>query len=197
MRCFLFLATITPATAWAQLASPSSTTSVAFSELVDGLRVVPGETIKGEVVGVVDAPLEAVLAVVLDCDGTADWFPATERTQSPLGTTGLCAGITSAPWPVSARTWTIEVGSHQQSDGTWVVPFSYVPGSGNIEAMHGGYHLRAHGDQTLVAYEGWLDPGLSLPDFVLRWGTRTLLGGLLDALEREAQTRPRRVTEAS
>ncbi|MCO4746413.1 MAG: hypothetical protein KC912_16570 [Proteobacteria bacterium] len=189
----LFLALCTTASA-AELESPSSTTSVEFSAERDGVRVVPGDVIKGEVVGVIDAPLEAVLAVVLDCDGTADWFPATADTRS-VGTAAvdICAGTTSAPWPVSDRTWQIEVSAHQLDDGTWVVPFDYVEGSGNIQAMRGGYHLRAMGDKTAVAYEGWLDLGLWLPEFALRWGTKTLLGGLLDALEHEASLQPTRV----
>ena len=181
-------------TALAASPAPSPTVEVSWTEDHPGMRVVTGEVTKAEIVGVVDAPLEEVLAVVLDCERTSEWFPAIleSRRVGSHADGSVCEGRTAAPWPVAPRSWTIDVSSYpSRVDGvdTWVVPFAYVQGSGNLDEMYGGYHLQRLGDRTLVSYEAWLDLGFWMPEFLVSWGTKTILCGLLDALEREVLSR--------
>lgn len=161
------------------------------------VHVQGGEIGMGRIVGVVDAPLDVVLDVVLDCDRTDAWFPKLVDTRVVPGDdadTPRCAGSTDLPWPMVDRTWTIEVGAYQETEGErqiWVVPFMYV-GGGNLEEMYGGYHLRPHGpdgQQTEITYEAWVDLGTWIPAPLIAWATKRILPGVLSGIESEARLR--------
>lgn len=160
------------------------------------VAVEPGQATKGEVVGIVDVPMDTVLAIVKDCEATPGWFPQLRDTkvvgESLAGE--LCSGATELPWPMADRTWTIEVGVYEETrDGVagWVVPFRYVSG-GTLEQMYGGYHLQPWGPdgrQTLVTYEAWVDLGTWIPDSLIAMASKRILPGLIGGIEEEAARR--------
>ncbi len=172
------------------LATSSPTLEVNWEPGDVAVRAVGGETAKGEVVGVVDVPLERVLDIVMDCEGNADWFPQARDTVlvSEDDNVMICHGRTDLPWPMGDRSWTIEVGAYPETHKgveTWVVPFMHN-GEGTVEEMFGGYHLQRwgkDGQQTLVTYEAWVDLGIWIPEPILNWATRRILPGILTGIE--------------
>lgn len=159
---------------------------------IDSVRVVAGRPSTGSVSGTVDLTVDATLAVITDCAGTAAWFP--DMLGSELVEAWdhgyRCAGVTNLPWPLADRTWAIDVGWSQREDGAWIATFAYVRGSGNVAEMEGRYLLEPVGDaRTRVTYEGKVDLGFWLPGCVLDWATSHLLPSVLHGLE-DAGRRP-------
>lgn len=154
------------------------------------VEVDPGRLNRGLVAGVVDAPIEQVVAVVEDCEGFDQWFPDMIDTR-PTGV-DRCRGATNLPWPLADRQWEVSTGTRVELvDGveTWILPFEYVEGSGNLVEMRGEYRLSRIGSQTRVEYEAWIDVGFWVPECLLSWATERLLPGMVDGLELAASAR--------
>lgn len=157
--------------------------------------VEPGQVNYGRVTGTVDIPIEAVLAIVEDCEGTDRWFPNTENAhvvRTYEDGSVACAAVMQVPWPLADRSFELRTRSLAQADGSWLVTFDYVEGSGNVEVLHGGYHLVPRGprsEQTHVVYEAWVDIGCWVPSVILGWATGRVLPGVITGLEEEAARR--------
>jgi len=170
----------------------ASTAAAAHPYAVD---VDVGRLSRGEIVGVVDVPVEEALAIVMDCDQADVWFPDMLDTDvvSVDGDVIRCAGATNLPWPVPDRTWQIDSEAHLEVvDGveTWVAAFDYVEGTGNLDVLRGRYLLqRAGAGQTLVRYEAFVDLGFWIPEPLVNWATRRILPGILMGMEAHAETR--------
>jgi hypothetical protein len=150
--------------------------------------VVPGRLNHGSVSGTVAMPISEVVGKVMDCEGTSDWFPNLYGTRLVEADAHAyrCSGSTDLPWPLSDRTWSIDVEEDRNADGDLVIRFAYVPGSGNLAEMRGAYVLRAVGDATEVRYTAGIDLGVWVPQAIVEWATRQLLPGILDGLEQGA-----------
>ncbi len=138
-------------------------------------------------VGVVEAPLLEILAVVTDADRHHEWVfscSASRMIEQTSRTTGLVYNRTATPWPVPDRdvvlTSQIELIDAEQEI---LVRFSAVehpgtpPQDGVIRMpyLEGHYHLRAEGPRrTVVEYQVDSDPGGRLPAWLARQGTRDM-----------------------
>ena len=152
------------------------------------ITVEVARTSHGAVSGIVDAPIERVLDLIIDCDGADAWFPELVATHTVAP--GRCGGGTNLPWPVTDRTWQIDVHPAEVERG-WDVSFAYVAGTGNLARMDGAYHLEPLADgRTRVTYEVWIDLGFWVPDPLVAWATRRVLPGILQGLEAEAGRMP-------
>lgn len=137
----------------------------------------------GDVMGVVDAPPEQVLAVIADFPGQTEWIDdlSTAEVVGEDGEYELQHGVTDTPWPMDDRTWTIRAwNGPMEVDGVpvQVSTWTYVPDSGNIENTEGYWLLLPWGDdgsKTLVRYYIILDLGGAMPDFLLDWGNENML----------------------
>ena len=137
----------------------------------------------GDVLGVVDAPPDQVLAVIADFPGQKDWIDdlSTAEVVGEDGEYELQHGVTDTPWPMDDRDWTIRAWSGpMEVDGAPVLvsTWTYVPDSGNIENTEGYWLLVPWGDdgtKTLVRYYIILDLGGAMPDFLLDWGNENML----------------------
>jgi len=166
--------------------------SAALAAPAADITVEPGWVTHGEITGVVDVPMEEVLGIVLDCENADRWFPDTVNTEVVYTETGKmrCAGETNLPWPFADRTWHIDVtGDVQTIDGveSWVLPFAYVDGTGNVEVLEGRYLLQDAGNgRTKVTYQADVGLGFWIPEPLLNWGTRRILPGILSGIESQA-----------
>ena len=143
-----------------------------------------GTSGKGIVVGIVDAPMDDVAALIQDCERMGEWFPDILETTEVAGGSGtpLCRGTTDVPWPLEDRVWTVE-SSHRQAAGGWeVYEFRYLPGSGNLTEMDGRYWLREGAGGTEVRYEVTIDLGIWVPSPIVGWATQRWLPGIVHGL---------------
>jgi hypothetical protein len=154
------------------------------------VEVETGPSSRGRVTGLVDAPIGPVLDVVMDCEGSARWFPGVFETRlvEPGDRGHRCAGVTDLPWPFADRTWEIQVTRWSGADGVVFVAFAYLPGSGDLEALEGYYRLEPQGGQTRVSYEAAVDLGGWIPEVQMNWATERMLPGILEGLEERAQS---------
>jgi hypothetical protein len=145
----------------------------------------------GDVLAVIDAPVERVAEVILDFDHWDEFIPNMSEAQVVERVddgTLLCAGVTDTPWPMDDRSWTIRA-TYQatQLDGVdvWVSGWDYVPGSGNLEDTEGYWLLvpwGADGSRTLLRYYLVVDLGTWVPDVLLSWGTENLLPDIVEGI---------------
>lgn len=138
-------------------------------------------------VGVVDAPLLAVLAVVTDAERHHEWIfscSASALVAQTSEATGVVYNRTDTPWPVPDRDVVLD-SRVELVDGERevIVRFSAIahperpPQDGVVRMtyLEGHYHLWAEGDaHTRVEYQVDSDPGGSLPTWLATRGTRDM-----------------------
>lgn len=138
-------------------------------------------------VGVVDAPLLVVLAVITDADRHHEWiFSCSDSAMiaQDTETTGVVYNRTATPWPVPDRdvvlTSRVEVIDGEREI---IVRFSAtqnpqkppVDGVVRMTYLQGHYHLWAEGEgRTRVEYQVDSDPGGRLPTWLATRGTRDM-----------------------
>jgi hypothetical protein len=148
---------------------------------------------RGEVNGLIQAPVEELAAILRDYPKQTQWAPsmAEMRLIRREGEFDILGGVTDLPWPVPDRTWNMRawVGYKTVSGRrSWVNLFKYVPGSGNMNESAGYWVLSALPDDpswTYCRYVLYGDPGIPLPDFVIRWASRTTLPAIMSSLRKQ------------
>lgn len=165
----------------------------------DVLReVTSGEPNRGDALGLVHAPAADVQAVLLDWNRLDEWSPAAYDVMIARqeGEHTIVSGSTDVPWPISDRTWEIRTLAQDRAVGdqpAWVLSWSYVEGSGNLDDTFGYwlvYPLPEDPEWTLVRYVVNADAGIPIPDSVINWATNRTLPALFRNLgERVAGTR--------
>ena len=154
------------------------------------VEVVNGDIPIGDVLGVVDAPAQQVLDVIMDFNHYTDFMPNMSASEivSQDGQDYVCSGITDTPWPMDDRIWTINAwaGARDiEGISALVSTWDYVPGSGNLEDTEGYWLLLPWGDdgsKTLVRYYLMADLGTWLPDWLLNWATENMLPSMITAI---------------
>jgi len=151
-----------------------------------------GEVNRGEVIGVIHAPVEELAVIVRDYEHIPLWSEAMvyATVTSDDGRTQIVEGETKLPWPLTNRQWRIRsvYGANTvEGSSAWTNVWTHEGGFGNIDDTYGYWLLYPYpGDAgyTVVKYVINADPGLWLPDFVLNWATQRVLPELLQGLER-------------
>ena len=189
-----------PASALEQLpASASESPSIRHLDADEVTELMGGETIRAvdrgnplraEVIGLIQAPRDELAEILLDYPQIPVWAPSTGDVVV-VGTEGECTlieGVTQIPWPISDRTWRMcSRGGTETVDGqdAFVYRFDHVEGSGNIDASFGFwvlYSLPSDPDWTYVRYVVNADPGIAIPQAILRWVTNGALPDLISGL---------------
>ena len=165
------------------------------AELMDGevLRDVDrgDDLIRGEVIGLIEAPLDELASIVSDLENVTEWAPSIEEYEV-VGRDGeyyIVDGVTNLPWPIADRTWQMRSRfAYEDVDGhnAFVYTFDYVPGSGNLDDSFGYWLLLEYPEDprfTYVKYVVNADPGIAIPDAIIRWATRNALPDLIEGLD--------------
>lgn len=103
----------------------------------------------------------------------------------------LCAAVTRIPWPISDRTWSIQVHNRREvllGVDAFVSSWTYVQGSGNMVDNTGYWTVKAWpGGRSLVHYAFRADAGLHVPDFIERRATAGMLPSIVDNLRQRSE----------
>ncbi|MCA9565832.1 MAG: SRPBCC family protein [Myxococcales bacterium] len=158
------------------------------------VEVVNGDVPIGDVLGVVDAPAQQVLDIIVDFDSWHEFMPSMTETEvtSTEGEYYICRAVTDTPWPMDDRVYSFRAWAGEtEVDGMTVLTsnWDYVEGSGNLEDTEGYWLLIPWGEdgsKTLVRYYLTADLGTWLPDFLLNWGTENMLPSLIEGLRSRA-----------
>ncbi|MCH9683682.1 MAG: hypothetical protein K0V04_19770 [Deltaproteobacteria bacterium] len=163
-------------------------------------------------VGVVEAPLLVVLAVITDADRHDEWiFSCSDSAlvAQTSETTGVVYNRTATPWPVPDRdvvldseVKVLDAEREVRVDFTATVHPQRPAEDGVVRMTYlvGHYHLWADGPQrTRVEYQVDSDPGGRLPTWLATRGTREMpletLKGLREQLVRTQGRYDERVAE--
>jgi hypothetical protein len=154
--------------------------------------------------GRIDAPLDDVLAVILDVERQTEWMPRFEeirvlRSDGPLHAVFyLRMGM---PWPVSDRDAVLATETRHLDGGRTLTRFwladdegvEPVSGIVRMAALQGHYALRPIDDGTTeVEYQVDADPGGLIPDWLAaRTATDDPLQALRNLRSRATATRTR------
>jgi ribosome-associated toxin RatA of RatAB toxin-antitoxin module len=133
----------------------------------------------------IDAPPETLWPIMTDCDEAPTFVP----------------GLKDCEVLESGQTWDI---IRHDVKWIWFLPkFTYVFRAdyekhkriyfsrirGDLREMKGTWHLDPleHGNQTVLRYEVYLDPGLIVPKWLVRQSLKKNLPALLASLRRRAE----------
>ncbi|MEM7158802.1 MAG: START domain-containing protein [Myxococcota bacterium] len=158
----------------------------------DGIIVTARASARSELkvfrgVGVVEAPLIEVLAVITDADRHDEWVHSCSESgliEQSTELTGFVYNRTATPWPVADRDVVLR-SRIQLIDGEREVLVTFTatehpakaPEDGVIRMpyLEGHYHLWAQGpSSTRVEYQVDSDPGGRLPTGLVSRGTRDM-----------------------
>ena len=139
--------------------------------------------------GVIDAPIERVLAVIRDANRRAEWMPACADShlveENRATRTQLAYHRTKAPWPVSDRDsinraeMVVELDKHRvylPFEAVAVATVPAVKGVVRMPFMRGHWRLTPirGGRSTEAEYQVFANPGGSLPDWLANLASKTL-----------------------
>ena len=192
LLCACFAATVAAEPPAARQLTAAETERLAAGKKI--VRVTSGDTNRAEVVGVVDAPPEAVWRVIADYDAYEAWFPDQEeaRVLSREGEMVTLEGTVSMPFPFADRSFRIrdrQLTRQVEGQTHYYDSWTYVKDSGNIEDTTGFWYVSPfQGDvnRSVVRLVILADFGVPLPDFVISWGTRRSLPRIIDRLRERA-----------
>ena len=155
--------------------------------IVDGEA---GDISRGVVIGMLNAPAEAVVAILADVDNHDQWFPDTNDTTliERNGDTATFSGETHIPI-LPNRRWTNRGTYSTQNFATGtchVFDYEYVEGSGNMDVLFGYWLVcpyAADPSKTMLKYVINADIGVPLPNSLLNWASRRMLPGVITGLQ--------------
>jgi uncharacterized protein YndB with AHSA1/START domain len=139
--------------------------------------------------GVIDAPPERVFRAVTDLQHWDEFMPFVEESDARPQADGSILSFQRLALPTMIGERHFEIRSRSRREGrTWIMEWSYVPKSGNIEAHRGSWTLAelAPG-RTLAVLHLYTDPGGSAPDWAMDRATSKSLGWIFKGLRQQVQ----------
>jgi ribosome-associated toxin RatA of RatAB toxin-antitoxin module len=131
----------------------------------------------------IEAEPDQILDVVTDIESYPDWMPAfkeakvIERDQDGRPKT--------AEFVVDARLKTLHYTlAYEYSDDG----ISWQKTDGDVKEIKGSYTFEPTGDDTLVTYAYEIDPGFSVPGFLMRQGVKMMVSSALNDLKKRAES---------
>lgn len=171
-------------------ASPEAAASLESGEVAVALRETEGSNVKeGCALGVIEAPLEQVFAVLDDPARFGEFMPHVQVSEVEPGDDGdvLNHQVLDLPFPIRNRHYTIrlETNHSEEHPDRLEIAWTYVPGSGNVEENEGTWTLlRLSANRTLAVYRVYTDPGGLIPKWALNRVTRRTLPEVIEAIRR-------------
>jgi hypothetical protein len=178
--------------------------------IVVSTRDEPGRelpTFRGQ--GVLKMPVLHALAVVLDAEGAVDWATGASEVQTLRAVdprTHLIYTRSHAPWPVSDRDMVVKRSIKVVDPGReFRVEMSCVAGQRpatkrvvRVSDCASHFLLRSTGEgQTYAEYQVSIDPGGSLPAWLVRWASKNIPFETLVALEERVKNTQAKYTPAA
>ena len=149
--------------------------------------------------GAIDAPFDAVRAVLLDVAGLGAWFPGVDEwlVLETGEDTVLVYGSQALPWPISDRDYVVRYRwaaprravfrLEAQSDVSPSAPVR--KGRIRVDDMRTVWTLTSRGEGAHVRYTYEGGTGMPLPGWVARAGWRRRASDVVDALRAEVARR--------
>ena len=143
-----------------------------------------GDINRGEVTGIIQAPMADVIPLVERCWEYGDWRESVTDTSLEERVSEevvVCGGTAIVPFPARNRHGHFRVHNHTRDvDGvqSFVSVFKYIDGSGNMEDMFGYWMLQPYGkngEHTILRHVLHVDIGSWIPGALIRWATRRSL----------------------
>ncbi len=202
MRLFRALALpallLVPALAHAEDPAPCNLGASALADAAAGdpyVSVTRGDPNRAELCGIINGTPSQVWAVIMDYGSYEDWFPDQQEASvvSTSGNSSVLEGEVHMPFPWANRRFRINE-THRETtvDGQthYIDTWTHVEGSGNIDDTTGFWYVMPYGsDQTMVRLVTFVDLGVWLPDFIINWGTRRMLPGIVEGIQDEVDAR--------
>jgi hypothetical protein len=154
----------------------------------------PGSAAKeGCVVGYIEAPPEAVMAVLRRAGDYELYMPLVVKSDTSPGEGGAVLNTQELdlPWPIGDRHFTVRLIEEKSQDGGYWFRFDYVKGSGNVEDTRGHWSIEPWRGGSRVAYVLWTDPGGMLPKWAINRASRRTLPEVVVALRDRVLNRQR------
>lgn len=150
-----------------------------------------GEPLRAQVIGLIEAPVDELAEIIADYDNVLEWAPAT-REFEVIEQTGdgqfHIRGETALP-VLRNRVWEMNSAyGFEEVDGVqaFVYTWDYIEESGNINDSFGYWLVFQHPEHPEWSYVKYVvnaDPGVAIPDAIVRWATRNALPDLIRGLE--------------
>lgn len=155
------------------------------------IATVPSHTGGGDISAVIDisTPPSCLMATMRDCDSAANFIDGLQScrilSRSADGASDVREHVVKWLWFLSATRSVFR----SDYDGTSAIRFSRV--SGDLRALEGRWDLQPlrDGHATRLFYQAHVDPGLPLPDAIVRTALEVTLPKTLRSLRAEGERR--------
>jgi hypothetical protein len=160
--------------------------------------VAAGAGLPGEGVGrgVVEAPPERVFRALADYAHWQEFMPFLKRSDAWPQADGsvLSRQVMALPSPVGERRYLVRFTHGVETDRegpqgkSWVIHWTFVPGSGNLAGLRGSWRLTALGPaRTLAVCRLFTDPGGLTPRWAVDRGTAQTLPWIFHGLRQQVR----------
>ena len=160
------------------------------------IDVIRRDGMVADVMGVIEAPTQAVLDVIDDYDSYTEFMPYMVEWElhGQEGEFQTYRGVTDTPWPMDDRYFVVrcwsgprEIDGIQALVNTW----DYVPDTGNLADTEGYWLMLPWGEQgqhTLLRYYLLNDLGTWIPEFLMEWASGNLLPDTIAVIRERVRT---------
>ncbi len=130
----------------------------------------------------------ALIEVIRAAEHYAEFMPRVmSSTVSQEGDEWHNAQQVNFPFPISNRHYTVRLEESSVPSGDWRLSWTYVIGSGNIEDTRGSWVVVALGDESVLCYEVFSDPGGHIPGWAVNKASKSTIPKLLRSVAQRAE----------
>jgi ribosome-associated toxin RatA of RatAB toxin-antitoxin module len=131
----------------------------------------------------IGADPDRILDVVTDIDSYPDWMPAFKEARVTERDDG--GRPKAAEFVVDARIKTLHYTLSYDYPNNGI---SWKKTEGDVKEIKGSYTFEPTGEDTLVTYSYEIDPGFSVPGFLMRQGVKMMVSSALNDLKKRAES---------
>ncbi len=141
--------------------------------------------IAARAIGVIDASVDAIRAVLQRCEDFHEFMPRTEKSErrEKNPTDDLCFSEVDMPFPFSNLWATMRVREEALPGGVYLRHFQMEEGT--YDTNEGTWRVEPWNDdatRSLLTYEFEIEPSVALPDFIIRAAQKTTLPEVITAV---------------
>ncbi len=130
----------------------------------------------------------ALIEVIRSAEHYAEFMPRVmSSTVSQEGDEWHNAQEVNFPFPISNRHYTVRLEEAPVLSGDWKLSWTYVIGSGNIEDTRGFWRVVDLGEESVLCYEVFSDPGGHIPGWAVNKASKSTIPKLLRSVAQRAE----------